>query len=288
MTYEQLQTGSFTRQNLQFYYKTGGKGDPLLFLHGFPDFSYSWRKQVPAFSENYRVILPDLRGYNRNSKPQKVKHYSLMALKDDIIALLDHLQIEKVSLIAHDWGGGVAWVLTALHPERINKLIVLNMPHVDEFRKQIFSNFQQFKRSWYALAFQVPFLPEWYFSRNPDWFLKVVFKARSTRREHYTRENHAAYKAAFPDFETWRATINYYRAFFRHPYRPRPLPRIQVPTAIIWGAKDHALGKELSVATQDYCDHFLGIRYIEEASHWLQHEYPEEVNESIKTFLAME
>ncbi|MCI4667380.1 MAG: alpha/beta hydrolase [Bacteroidia bacterium] len=287
MTYEELRSESFTNQGFTINYKIGGEGHPLLFLHGFPDFSYSWRYQVPAFAKNYQLILPDLRGYNQNSKPPQLKYYGLDSLKDDIIGLLDHLQIEKATIVAHDWGGGTAWVLAAKHPDRLHKLIIMNMPHVDEFRKQIFSNFQQFKRSWYALAFQIPFLPELFFHQNPGWFFKTVFEKRSTRPEHFCTKDLEMYKAAFPDIQTWRATLNYYRAFFRYPYQPRPLPKIEVPCGMIWGSKDHALGKELASASQGYCNHFLGIKYIEDASHWLQHEYPEEVNGHLDYFLSL-
>ncbi|MEO0895407.1 MAG: alpha/beta hydrolase [Bacteroidota bacterium] len=285
-SYHSLKTTFVKNGEVKLHVRLGGSGPPLMFLHGFPDFSYSWRHQLPAFVGDNQVILPDLRGYHKSDKPKGVKQYGLSTLAADVIAILDDLEIEKTSLVGHDWGGGVAWTTAALYPERIERLIILNMPHPDEFRKQIFLNPRQFLRSYYALLFQLPKLPEWYFSKNPKWFFNTVFKKRSLKPEAITEEDINIYMAAYEDLETWEATINYYRAFFRYPYQPRPLPKIKVPVGLVWGEGDLALGKELTFKTGDYCENYMGIRYIKEASHWLQHEFPDEVNEGIHYFLT--
>ena len=261
------------------------KGKSIIFLHGFPEFGFGWRNQIPAFADEYQIIVPDLRGYHLSSKPKGVKAYSLENLVGDILAIMDDFGLEKATIVAHDWGGGIAWTLTSLFPERVEKLIILNMPHPDELKRQLRQNFKQLRRSYYAILFQIPLLPELFFHAFPNWFFRTVFKKRSLRPEVFSDSDLKVYQKAFSSLETWTATINYYRAFFRYP-APK-LKEISVPTGMIWGEQDFALGKELTLDMEKYCSQFLGVSYIPGASHWLQHEYVEEVNGYIRRYLEM-
>ena len=134
-----------------------GEGEPLILLHGFPEYWYSWRKQIPALSKNFRVIGPDMRGYNLSDKPTGIASYGIDILAADIAALIQSLGLGKVNLVGHDWGGAVAWSAATQYPHLISKLAILNMPHPAEMRKAFFNlNFAQLRRSYYIFLFQLP------------------------------------------------------------------------------------------------------------------------------------
>ena len=125
-------------------------GKPIILLHGFPEFWYSWRHQIePLVAAGYRVIVPDQRGYNTSSKPSGVKHYHINQLAADIIGLIDRLGYEQVTIVGHDWGGVVAWQLISNYPKRFLKAIILNAPHLDALKRAIIRNPIQFIKSWY-------------------------------------------------------------------------------------------------------------------------------------------
>src|SRR5512147_1596019 len=136
-------------------------GIPVVLLHGFPEFWYGWRKQITALAAaGCRVIVPDQRGYNLSDKPKGVKAYGVFTLVDDIIGLIDALGYEKVNLVGHDWGAGVAWILAILHPERLHRLSIMNVPHPAVMRRFLMRDLEQIRRSWYIFLFQLPWIPE--------------------------------------------------------------------------------------------------------------------------------
>ncbi len=140
-------------------------GPVVILLHGFPEFWYGWHRQIePLAAAGFRVIVPDQRGYNLSSKPSGVAAYALTELVSDVIAIADQLGQEKVFLAGHDWGAAVAWGTALLHPQRIAKLVVLNVPHPSVMRKFLSTRPRQFFRSWYMFFFQLPWLPEAVFS----------------------------------------------------------------------------------------------------------------------------
>src|SRR5262249_191705 len=136
-------------------------GKPILLLHGFPEFWYGWRNQIPALADaGFRVIAPDQRGYNLSEKPKGLAAYDLNVLTQDMVGLLDALHIEKAVVAGHDWGGGTAWWLAAHHAERVERLIILNSPHGGAFSRAIRRDLSQLRKSWYFFFFQIPRLPE--------------------------------------------------------------------------------------------------------------------------------
>ena len=142
-------------------------GPLVILLHGFPEFWYSWRKQIGPLAEaGFRVVAPDQRGYNVSSKPAEIEDYAVPHLTSDVIAIADQLGHDKFCLAGHDWGAGVAWATALQYPRRLRKLAILNVPHPAVFLRTLRSNPRQMLRSWYMAFFQIPRLPEWRFSSN--------------------------------------------------------------------------------------------------------------------------
>jgi len=143
------------------------EGPVVLLLHGFPEFWYSWHRQIePLAAAGFRVIIPDQRGYNKSSKPRGAKRYDVTALVSDVIAIADQLGQQRVFLAGHDWGAAVAWSVTLLHPDRVAKLAILNVPHPSVMRRFLKKNRAQRRKSWYMFFFQLPWLPEAFFSAS--------------------------------------------------------------------------------------------------------------------------
>jgi pimeloyl-ACP methyl ester carboxylesterase len=245
-------------------------------LHGFPEFSYGWRHQIPALVEaGYRVWAPDQRGYNLSDKPKGIAAYNLDVLAADVVGLIDAAGSEKALLIGHDWGGLVAWQVAARYPDRLAKLVVLNAPNTATGQRRRIS-LAQLRKSWYILFFQLPWLPE-YLMRQNNWQLVVDSLTGSSRPAAFSGKELERYRQAWSQPDAFRAMLNWYRALLREPTRRPAGRRIDVPTLLIWGAKDHFLGRELAQPSIDRCAEGRLV-FIEEATHWVQHEEPERVN----------
>ncbi len=255
-------------------------GPLLIFLHGFPELWYGWRHQIAPFAEaGFRVLAPDQRGYNTSDKPKGVRAYGRDDLARDVLGLIDEAGREKAYVVGHDWGGAVAWGLGMKHPERIERLAILNCPHPEVMKRHLLGNPRQLKRSWYMFFFQLPRLPERALSRN------LAKMLRQTSDRAFTDEDLDVYREAWAQPGALTTMVNWYRAGLRVRPSPPPSPRVTVPTLLIWGAKDSALGEELAQPSIDLCD--LGrLARIEEATHWLQHEEPERVNALIGDFFG--
>jgi pimeloyl-ACP methyl ester carboxylesterase len=251
-------------------------GQPVFLLHGFPEFWYGWRQQIPALAEaGYRVVVPDQRGYNLSDKPKGVKAYSVDKLAKDILGLMDALGYEKVNLIGHDWGGLVAWAFATWHPERLHKLGILNAPHpAVMFNLLRRGDPEQLRRSWYIFAIQVPWLPE-YFLKRDDWHNAVRALRGSGKVHTFTNEDILEYKKAWSQPGAMTAMLNWYRAAR---YMPKLLKgtRVKVPTLLIWGLQDSALSHRMARPSLDYCDDGKLV-FFEDATHWVQHDDAEEV-----------
>ncbi len=259
-------------------------GPLLILLHGFPEFSYGWRKQIPYLaSAGYRVWAPDQRGYNVSDKPEGIAAYSLDQLAADVIGLIDAAGQEKAYLVGHDWGGAVAWWTAANYPDRLEKMVILNVPHGAVLQKNLRKNFTQLRKSWYFFFFQIPWLPET-MARQQNWKRSVQSLKNSSRPGTFTADDLDQYRRAWSQPQAYRSMINWYRAMLQKPPSPPANSRITVPTLLIWGAKDRFLGRELAQPSIDRCDDGRLV-FIEEATHWVQHEEPEQVNELISAFL---
>ena len=259
-------------------------GPVVLLLHGFPEFWYSWRKQIaPLAAAGFRVIVPDQRGYNLSSKPSGVKSYAITELVSDIIAIADQLGQRKIFLAGHDWGAAVAWSVALLHPQRISKLVILNVPHPSIMRRYLSKNRRQMRKSWYIFFFQIPFLPEFLFSAG-HFRMGVRSLVGSSRPGTFSEEDLAQYRAAWSQPGALTSMVNWYRALFR--YRvPFPDRNVHVPTRILWGVRDAFLIPEMAQDSLRYCPE--GELYtFAGASHWLQHEEPERISQSLIDFFS--
>lgn len=257
-------------------------GPVLVLLHGFPEFWYGWKKQIePLAAAGFRVIAPDQRGYNLSGKPSGVASYALSELVSDVIAIADQLGQQRVSLAGHDWGAAVAWSAALLHPQRVAKLAVLNVPHPSVMRRFLMTQPRQMLRSWYMFFFQLPWLPEALFSAF-DFHMGARSLARSSRPGTFSAEDLAQYRAAWSQPGALTAMINWYRALFRS--RAKFSDRtVRVPTRILWGERDAFLVPEMARESLRYCTDAELFTFAD-ASHWLQHEEPARVSELLIEF----
>ena len=259
-----------------------GQGPLVLLLHGFPETSHAWRKQVPALAKRFRVVAPDLRGYGRSDKPIGIDAYRAPVLADDITALIHEFGTERAHVVGHDWGGGVAWSLAILRPEVVNRLAVLNCPHPAIMQRALRSNWTQIRKSWYIFAFQLPWLPEWALSRSGAKALKDSLR-RSAKPGTFSEADLEEYARAFAAPGAATAAINYYRAALRSRL---PAAKIKAPTLLIWAQDDFALGMELTRGMDDLFETTPRVEYIPDTSHWVMEERPEVVNRLLLEFLA--
>jgi epoxide hydrolase 4 len=257
-------------------------GPVVVLLHGFPEFWYGWHKQIePLATGGFRVIVPDQRGYNLSSKPRGVASYALTELVSDVIAIADQLGMQKIFLIGHDWGAAVAWSATLLHPQRIAKLTVLNVPHPSVMRRFLSTRPRQLLRSWYMFFFQIPWLPEAIFSAF-HFYIGTRALLRSSRPGTFSAEDLAQYRAAWSQPGALTGMINWYRALFRHRVK-FPDRTVRVPTRILWGEHDAFLLSEMAHESLRYCADAELFTFAD-ATHWLQHEQSAKVSQMLVEF----
>ena len=261
-------------------------GDPVLFLHGFPEFWYGWHRQIPAFARaGYRVIVPDQRGYHRSEKPPDVDAYRLPELVEDAHGLIDATGREAINVVGHDWGAAVAWELAARHPDRVRRLGILNVPHPRVMHETVWSDLRQAARSWYALFFQLPVLPEQLLGAGNARGLSQLMR-RSSRPNTFSGDDLAIYRHAWQQPGAIRGMLHWYRAALRnHALRTVPADPIEPPTLIIWGRKDVALLPEMAQKSANRCRDGRLVM-IDDATHWVQHDAAERVNTLLLDFLG--
>ncbi len=287
MNLEGLRHGSAYVNGVRLHYVTQGEGPLLILLHGFPEFWYSWRYQIPALAKHFRVVAPDMRGYNESDKPTGVANYHIERLTGDVMGLIRVFDEERASIVGHDWGGGVAWSFAANYPHLTERLVVLNCPHPGALQKALKENRRQLRRSWYMFYFQLPWLPELGLRLFRRRFIERAFRGMAVRKEAFPDEELHKYAEALGRPGTARAAINYYRAAFRHRLGNGALrlPQISSPTLLVWGEEDIALGKELTYDMDEYFSDRFEIKYIPKCSHWVQQEQPVIVNQYLLEFL---
>jgi pimeloyl-ACP methyl ester carboxylesterase len=260
-----------------------GKGPLVFLLHGFPETSRAWRKQIPALAERFRVVAPDLRGFGASDKPKGIGSYRTSVVADDIVALTHAFDAERAHIVGHDWGGGVAWTVATLHPATVDRLVVLNCPHPAVMQRALRSNWTQIRKSWYIFAFQLPWLPEWSLQRNGAKALKDALRGSAKRPDTFSDADLDEYARAFSAPGAASGAINYYRAAARSRV---PRGKIKAPTLLIWAEDDFALGIELTRGMDGLFENPPLIEYVPETSHWVMEERPEVVNRLLLEFLA--
>jgi pimeloyl-ACP methyl ester carboxylesterase len=257
----------------------------ILLLHGFPEFWYSWRHQIPPLADaGYHVLAPDLRGYNLSDKPRGVGAYRMQALLGDVLGLIAQSGQKQVAIAGHDWGGVIAWHLAMHHPHVIRSLIILNAPHPAAYWRELRSSEQLFK-SWYILFFQVPGLPEWMLSAGDFNWLARMLRRQPVHAEAFGPEDVRRYKLALARPGALTAALNYYRALRYSAHRSAkddaPIP---VPVLLLWGERDRYLSSRLTEQLSAWVPNLNIVRFPD-VSHWIQNDAPQRVNRLMIDFL---
>ena len=276
-----LREGFATIGEVELHYVEAGHGPMVVLLHGFPEFWYGWREQIePLVKAGFRVVAPDLRGYNLSSKPDGYTAYTADKLAGDIRGLIHELGAESAMVIGHDWGGSVAWTLAMNHPEVVDRLVILNAAHPRRLNEGLRTP-RQLLRSWYFFAFQPAKLPERRARRRHWRFFKRFLR---DARPPYTAEELERYVEAWSQPGAATAMINYYRFAVRH--SSGEIRPITAPTLVIWGENDRYLGPKLAEPHHEDVPNLDRVERLPNASHWVHHDEAERVNELLVDFLA--
>ena len=268
--------------DVNLHYVEAGDGPLVVLLHGFPEFWYSWRLQIAALVKaGYRVVAPDMRGYNLSSKPEKFTDYTADKPAADIRGLIRELGADSAMVVGHDWGGSVAWTLAMNHPEVVDRLVILNAAHPRKLNEGL-RNPRQLLRSWYFFYFQFPGSPERRAARDGWKFFKGF---QRDARPPYTQQENDRYVEAWSQPGAAKAMIDYYRAAVRLGSKQKVLP-ISAPTLVIWGQGDRYLGPDLAEPHQEDVPNLDRVERLPNASHWVHHDEAERVNNLLIAFLA--
>jgi pimeloyl-ACP methyl ester carboxylesterase len=272
---------------IRLHYVTQGEGDLVLLLHGFPEFWYSWRHQIPALARHFKVVVPDLRGYNDSDKP--ANGYDLDTLAADIQGLIEGLGYSCAHIVGHDWGGAIAWHLAQRCPQYLNRLAILNAVPVQRLLEEVVSNLDQLQRSWYVFAFQVPWIPEWLIQQNLSEFIKNMFREQAIRKGAFSKEDAQIYQSALAKPGVLSSALSYYR----HMLMPwnwlgnwvNTQKPVTVPTLVLWGQEDSFLSPNLTKGLEKFITAPFQLKLVPECGHWIQQEAPQTVNRELLNFL---
>ena len=261
--------------DVRLHYAALGEGPPVVLLHGFPDYWYTWRHQMPALARRgFRVAAPDLRGYNLSGQPKGDEHYAMPRLLEDLAAVIGDLGGAPVTLIGHDWGGAISWQFALRRPELVERLAILNLPHPRALARELTHNPAQRGASAYARRFQEDGAHESIeLERLISWVKDDAAKGRY--REALGRT----------DFE---AMLHYYKQnFAREPYREsaRPAEKIQVPVLQVHGLQDRALLPAALNDTWLWMGRDYTLVTLPEAGHFVQHDAPQAVTRVLLSWL---
>ena len=271
--------------DVQLHYVEAGKGPLVLLLHGFPQFWYEWRHQIPALVEaGFRVVAPDMRGYNFSDKPPGVRAYRVELLTRDVERLILACGERTAVVVGHDWGAIVAWIAAMRHPGRVGKLAILNVPHPGRFLHGLLSP-GQLLRSSYMFFFQIPRLPEEVIRAGDFALLRSVLGRDPVQREAFAAEDIERYIEAMAQPGALTASLNYYRALLRNPGETRALlQRVEAPVLVIWGERDRFLSRRLAEPPHLWVPNLVRVKRLPDASHWVAEDRPREVNALLLDF----
>jgi pimeloyl-ACP methyl ester carboxylesterase len=268
---------------IRLHYVTAGRGPLIVFVHGFPEFWYEWRRQLVEFARDHQAVAPDMRGYNLSGKPADLAQYRVPNMVEDLRALAVQLGHERFVLVGHDWGGVIAWAFGIAHPELLERLIIINAPHPAIFAREIRENPAQQRASRYMLTFRTPQAEGLLSSDN---YAPLIEALSRDLGERFTAADRAAYREAWSQPGALTGGLNYYRAAGAGPSGGDGAHLIvRVPTLVIWGERDEALLAGNLVGLERFVPD-LTIERIPDGSHWVVHEQPERVNRLIRDFLG--
>lgn len=277
--------------------QTGGArgGEAIIFLHGFPESHRTWRKIAPVLAGDYFVVVPDQRGFGASDKPLGVDQYRTERIVEDLLALADHLGLERFTLVGHDWGGAVAWFAALRHPDRLNRLVIVNAPHPLVFQKSLIDDPLQRAASQYITAFRNPGMEAGLAAMGLDTFYAKTFASHADISKVSDAERQA-YLADWGAPGALTAMLNWYRASDiivpavgeaaeAPAWTNMPFPVLKVPTLVVWAMRDTALLPVQLGGLHDLIED-LKIVQVPEAGHFIPWEKPAPVIDAIGDFMA--
>ncbi|MGI8800899.1 MAG: alpha/beta fold hydrolase [Solirubrobacteraceae bacterium] len=282
-----LRDGYADLEEVRLHYVEAGEGPLVVLLHGFPDFWLTWRFQLTALAAaGFRVVAPDMRGYNLSSRPPGIPAYRMDRLTADVRALIRERGAGSALVAGHDWGGSVAWATAIHHPEVVERLAILNVPHPRRLLRALRTP-SQMAKSWYMFVFQLPWLPERLVRTRTWWLLRYALE-RDVRPDTFSEREIELYVEAWSQAGAANAMINYYRAAFRQsPRGPRTRLRpVEAPTLVIWGDCDRYLGAGLAEPDPADVPNLDRVVRLPGASHWVHRDEPEQVAQLLVEFFA--
>ncbi|MCM2590921.1 alpha/beta hydrolase [Rossellomorea marisflavi] len=285
-----LKEGFVNVNDVNLHYVTEGEGELMLFLHGFPYFWYNWHHQLEEFSKDYRVVAVDMRGYNLSDKPEGIDSYTMSTLVEDVKQLIEAFGEKDCTLVAHDWGGAIAWTFAYSHPEYVKNLIMFDAPHPYTFRRELANNPAQREASSYMGFFQQDDSHEILLANDAERLRKMMTEP-GKKKGYLTEADETKYVDAWTQPDAMKSMLHYYRAisfvpFEDHVQKPLELKHdmFNAPTLILWGDADSAFENSNLDGIDDYVSD-LTIHRFEGVGHAPQHEKPEEVNSFMRAFL---
>lgn len=277
-----IEHGDFRLEAYEFGPKSG---ELVILLHGFPECWATWRHQItPLATVGYRVLVPNLRGYGRGDKPEKLVDYRIDKLASDIDAAMAYAGRDKCHLVGHDWGGAIAWWYGIHSSDKLATLSILNAPHPMAFMQTLKQHPLQWLKSWYIFFFQLPWLPEKILS---------LFRFKRLRDTLTGSSNEGSYDQRDLEMlqDCWQqpgcttAMLNYYRSMVRDRQKPHKPPVVDAPAQILWGEQDLALSLPMAYRSVEFLKQGQLNRYAD-ATHWLNHDKPEVITKRLLTFFA--
>jgi pimeloyl-ACP methyl ester carboxylesterase len=261
---------------VKIHYVTAGKGPLVVLLHGFPDFHYTWRDQMPALAKHFKTVAVDLRGYNKSDQPKGVENYAIEKLVADVAAVLKHFKSDKATIVGHDWGGVIAWTFAMTHPEQTQRLVILNLPHPKGLMRELANNPQQQKNSQYARNFQKEEA-----AKNITPEMLVLWVKEPEARKRYLE---ALCRSSM------EGMLNYYKANYpKEPYKDdQTFPPVKCPVLMFHGLKDSALLPGALNDTWQWVEKDLTLVTIPKAGHFVHRDAPEMVTKTMVRWLTQE
>src|SRR5262245_53796599 len=267
-------SGFVDNDGVKLHYVTVGEGPLLVLLHGFPDYHYTWRDQMPALSKHFQVVALDLRGYNKSDKPEGVDNYKMEKVVADVSAVLDHFKQKKMVVVGHDWGGAIAWYFATAHPGKVDRLVILNLPHPNGLMRELANNPEQQKNSQYARDFQ---------KAEAARFIKPEMLVTWVKEPEARKEYVEAMKRS-----SMEGMLNYYKANYpREPYKAEAkMPPVKCPVLMIHGLDDRFLLPGALNDTWKWVENDLTLVTVPGAGHFVHRDKPEFVTRKMEGWLT--
>jgi len=265
-------------QGVKIHYVKSGKGPLVVFVHGFPDYWYSWRHQIQGLQDESTVVALDTRGYNLSDKPQAEEQYDMTLLVSDVLAVIKSEGASKATLVGHDWGGAICWSTAMAHPQIVEQLVIVNLPHMSCLVRELMAeDSKQHKASQYARTFQ---------EKESHKFLNATILSSIVPTQ--TEQDRILYKEAF-EKSSINGLMNYYRRNYpREPYQIPQVLKIQMPVLQFHGLADKALLAPALNGTWEHLAKDWTLVTLPGVDHWAHVQQAEKVTQTMRWWLRMQ